>query len=190
MTLDRKKVRVFNRSFRENRNMADIYIFDIDGCIMPNLFLNFTEDSDNSGTLNSNLKDEVARLDLFPEFIEFYRHNCINSLAIYFITGRKRKDYDKITEQQLFLVRKFKNFSLKFYPDDKSHIKKDYFVWKFEMITNIISQYRQSYANFYIYDDFKDIIFTLKKLNSFHHNIHCTLIQAKTDWILEKTPLL
>jgi len=170
--------------------MTDIYIFDIDGCIMPNRFQNFTEDSDNSDIFKNDIKDEVARLSIFPEFVEFYKHNCVNSLAVYFITGRKRKEYSKVTEQQLSSLRKFKQYSLKYYPDDKSHIKKDYFIWKFDMISNIISQYRHISENFYIYDDFKDIIFKLKDFNFLNQKIHCNLIRAKTDWILEKTPLL
>jgi len=190
MTLVRKKIGVFNRTFKENRRMADIYIFDIDGCIMPNLFQNFTEESDNTDTLNNDIKKELARLRMFPEFIEFYRRNCIKSLAVFFITGRKRKEYGKVTEKQLSPLRKFKPYSLKYYPDDKSHIKQDYFLWKFEMITTIIHQYRDVSEKFYIFDDFKDIIFKLKDLLFLNQNIHCNLIQANTDWILEKTPLL
>jgi len=186
MTLDRKKVGVFNRNFRENRYMADIYIFDIDGCIMPNLFQNFKEFKDDSEIPNFQIKDKVANLHIFPEFLDFYKRNCSNSLAVYFITGRKRTEYGEITERQLNPLKKSKRFFLKFYPENKSHFKKDYFDWKYNIITRIINYHLREFENIYIYDDFEDIISRLRDTTSLNHQVHCSLIQKQTDWILKQ----
>jgi hypothetical protein len=156
---------------------------------MPNLFQNFTEYSDNSDILPNNCKDKVARLRIFPEFIEFFKRNCINSLAIYFITGRKLKEYGEITERQLNPLKKYRNFSLKFYPEDKSHFKKEYFDWKYHIITQIIDYNHRDSVNIHIYDDFEDIIFRLSEISSLNQKIHCNLIQKQTDWILGQIPI-
>lgn len=189
MTLDRKKVRVFNPKFREHRNMADIYIFDIDGCIMSNLFQNFADDSDISENLNNSLKEKVTNLRIFPEFFNFYKLNCVNSSVIYFITGRKQNEYGEITKRQLSALKKYKNFFLKFYPDEKSHIKKEYIDWKYSIITRIIDYHRKDSKNIHIYDDFEDLISRLREIISLNLKIHCNLIQKQTDWILEQIPI-
>jgi len=186
MTLDRKKVRVFNRNFRENRTMEDIYIFDIDGCIMPNLFQNFKVFTDDSEILNSYVKNRVNNLSLFPEFLDFYKRNCVDSLVVYFITGRTRKEYGRATKRQLYPLKKYKTFLLKFYPDEKSHVKKEYFDWKYKIITRIIDYHLIDSKNIHIYDDFRDIIFQLKKVNSLKSKVHCNLIQKQSDWLLEQ----
>ena len=190
MTLDRKNVRVFNRNFREYRRMSDIFIFDIDGCIMPNLFQNFTEDTSLSDTLNYNIKDQVARLCIFPEFLDFYKCYCGHSLAVYFITGRKENQYGKITKQQLLPLKKYKTFDVKFYPDEKYHVKTEYIDWKFNLISKIINQNHIHCESVHIYDDFEDLIFRLKDFTSLHQNIYCNLIQKNSDWIFEKIPII
>lgn len=189
MTLDRKKDRVNNCSFGENRHMKDIYIFDIDGCIMPNRFQNFTEAMDLSENLNHIIKDKITNLSLFPEFLEFFKLNCVKSSAIYFITGRKQKEYGKITERQLGPLKKYKNFLLKFYPDDKPYIKKEYFNWKYNTITRIIEYHHNDFENIHIYDDFEDVIFKLREISTLNHKIHCNLIQKQRDWIIEQIPI-
>ena len=186
MTLDRKKVRVFNLNFGDNKSMADIYIFDIDGCIMPNLFQNFTEAMDISENLNYKFEDNITNLRIFPEFVDFYKRNCSNSLAVYFITGRKQAEYGTITELQLYPLKKYKNFFLEFYPEDKSHFKKEYFDWKYYIINGIIDYYNRDSENIHIYDDFEDIIIKLMEISALNQKIHCNLIQKQTDWIIEQ----
>lgn len=69
--------------------MGEVFIFDIDGCIMPNIF--FIHDKSIKSTNNSNQKNikNISKLSLYPEFIGFYKINCSRSLAVYFLTGRK-----------------------------------------------------------------------------------------------------
>jgi hypothetical protein len=186
MTFDRKKVRVFNPNFREHTNMANVYIFDIDGCIMPNLFQNFGEDVDEL----PSFKDAVTNLRIFPEFLDFYKRNCANSLAVYFITGRTRKEYGRATQRQLRPLKQYQAYLLKFYPNDKPHVKKEYFKWKYDNITQIIGQHRIDAENIHIYDDFEDIIFQLREIRSLKFKVHCNLIRKQKDWLLDQIPIL
>ena len=67
--------------------MRDVYIFDIDGCIMPPIFSNF-----NSKATRDNIVKEAIKngngVKLYSDFVKFYEKNCVQAESVYFITGR------------------------------------------------------------------------------------------------------
>ena len=56
--------------------MGDVFIFDIDGCIMPNVFPLITESKKDDENINQEIVKRASDVSLFPEFIEFYKKNC------------------------------------------------------------------------------------------------------------------
>lgn len=137
--------------------MGQIFIFDIDGCIMPNIFPLNKETKKDDDSLNQKLVKRASDISLFPEFIEFYKKNCVESLAVYFITGRKQKYYGEITESQLKPLKLYKNYIIKHFPDNKPHILKEYFHWKAKTIKDIMNQWSQDSVRFHMYDDLEDL---------------------------------
>jgi len=110
---------------KTNFSMIDIFIFDIDGCIMPDIFPNIKEIKIDNKIADHEYTKKASNVSLFPEFIEFYKKNCPNSLAVYFLTGRKQKYYGRITQSQLKPLKIYKRYSIKHFPDNKPHISKD-----------------------------------------------------------------
>ena len=165
-------------------SMSDIFIFDIDGCIMPNVFPIIKDAKNENKTINQENVKEVSKLSLFPEFIEFYKRNCRDSLAVYFLTGRKQNYYGKITESQLKPLKIYKNYIIKHFPDKKSHDLKEYFHWKTKTIKNIMNQWSQDSVRFHIYDDLEELFpLIIKEISAIVRNYDCKLIQEQGDWI-------
>ena len=164
--------------------MGDIFIFDIDGCIMPNIFPLIKESKKVDERINQEIVKRASDISLFPEFIEFYKQNCTKSLAVYFITGRKQKYYGKITESQLRPLKIYKNYTIKHFPDNKPHILKKYFLWKAKTIKDIMNQWSHDSVRFHIYDDLKEIFYLItKEVPPIVRNYNCKLIQEQGDWI-------
>ena len=133
--------------FQQEYMPSNIFIFDIDGTVMPNLF-----------TLNSKTPlNQISQLSLYPEFVRFYKNYCPKSLAVYFITGRKQRDYGMITEKQLGLLKRYKEFTIMYYPEDKPHELEEYFIWKATSIKEIMNQWNSEIVQFHIYDDLEGL---------------------------------
>jgi len=164
--------------------MGDVFIFDIDGCIMPNIFPLIKDTQMEDNRITQDILKKASNISLFPEFIEFYKQNCAKCLAVYFITGRKRKYYGKITESQLQPLKNYKNYIIKYFPDNKSHILNEYFQWKAKIIKNIMNQWSQDSARFHIYDDLEDLFpIIFEKISATSKDYKCKLIQEQGDWI-------
>lgn len=164
-------------------NMGDIFIFDIDGCIMPNIFPLVEEIQNDFEIKNQEIIKKVSNLSLYPEFIEFYKNNCKNSLSVYFVTGRKTKYYKTITETQLKPIRIYKNYFIKFFPDNKSRDLKEYFKWKVNILKDIINHWSDDIVKFHIYDDFKALFPLIsKEISPQTNDYNCNLIQEQADW--------
>ena len=152
---------------------SNVFIFDIDGCIMPNVF---------------SLKEKtsvhaLSLLSLYPEFVEFYKNYCSKSLAVHFITGRKQRDYGMLTEKQLRPLKRYKEFRIKYYPEDKPHELEDYFIWKTTSIKEIMNQWNNEIARFHIYDDLEGLFpIIFQEISSKIHIYKLNLIQAEVDW--------
>ena len=156
--------------------VSNVFIFDIDGCIMPNVF---------------SLKEKtsvyaLSLLSLYPEFIEFYKQCCPKSLAVYFLTGRKQAEHGQITEEQLKPLRSHEEYTIIYYPEGKSHSPDEYFQWKADSIKAIIDQWDSGTVRFNVYDDLENLFPVLnRKFSSKLKNFHIQLIQNRADWIKE-----
>ena len=153
--------------------VSNVFIFDIDGTIMLNQF-----SLERKTALN-----QISQLSLYPEFIEFYKTYCSKSLAVYFLTGRKQRNYGFITEEQLRPLRRYKEFTIKYYPDDKPHELEEYFIWKASSIKEFMNQWNNNVVRFHIYDDLEGLFpFIFQKIPSKVHFYTLNLIQAQVDW--------
>jgi hypothetical protein len=155
---------------------SNVFIFDIDGCIMPNVF---------------SLKEKtsvhaLSLLSLYPEFVEFYKQCCPGSLAIYFLTGRKQTEHGEITEEQLKPLRSHKEFTIIYYPKNKSHNPEEYFQWKADSIKAIMNQWDNPKVRFNVYDDLEGLFPVLhRKVSRNLKDYRIMLIQSRADWIKE-----
>ena len=149
--------------------MKEIYIFDIDDCILPAVFPNTFEDSGQS-------RDEVIKIALekgkssrlFPEFLEFYEKNCTEANEILFITGREKGEFEELTEHQLQPLVEIKEFKVVYYPEELNYTADNYFSWKISSIQNIFSNYHAELQKeevvFKIYDDMPDYFEEVRKI--------------------------
>ena len=118
--------------------MKKIFIFDIDGCVLPSIFPNIHEDNQSKEKIIKNALEIGDKISLFPDFIEFYKKYCKSAESVIFITGRQKSSLGGLTETQLAPLREIKEFSLIYYPEEKSHIAKEYFDWKVNRIREIL----------------------------------------------------
>ncbi len=173
--------------------MREIYIFDIDGCVMPPIFSNF-----NSNGSRKNIVKEVIKngnnVNLYSAFIKFYEKYCIQAELVFFITGRKRSEFGTLTENQLQSLANIKLFQTIYYPEGKSHKIKKYFTWKAKKIKEIIkntlntknfSKNSQENVKFTIFDDMNDYFPKIRKFkDNYRVQIHLTLIENENRWNL------
>ncbi|MHA1932680.1 MAG: hypothetical protein ACW96X_09090 [Promethearchaeota archaeon] len=117
--------------------MKEVYIFDIDGCIMPPIFSDFNMDESREKTIKK-IVDNSNNLELYPDFIRFYDKHCKNAELIFFITGRKGSEFGKLTEKQLESLSNIRKFQIIYYPEKKSHKIRKYFSWKVKKIKKVI----------------------------------------------------
>jgi len=145
--------------------MKEIFIFDIDGCILHSKF----PDIHDNGQSKENIIKEVLtngnKVSLFPEFIEYYEKSCKAAETIFFMTGRQKSSLGELTESQLSPLNKIKPFQMIYYPEGKSHMATNYFNWKVNQQVEIFKKYNNSELHnegsqskyiFKIFDDMKE----------------------------------
>ncbi len=171
--------------------MREVYIFDIDGCIMPPIFSNF-----NDGESRKNIVKKAItngnNIELFPGFIKFYEKYCNNAESIFFITGRKGSEFGKLTEDQLKSLSNIKEFQIIYYPERKPHKIKKYFSWKVKEIKEIIrckteikrlGNSNEKNIKFNIFDDMNDYFPKIKDfIDTFGFKIQLSLIDNESSW--------
>ncbi|MHA1724876.1 MAG: HAD family acid phosphatase [Promethearchaeota archaeon] len=118
--------------------MREIFIFDIDGCVLPQLFPNIRAGNKIKKKRELEIFKKARNTSLYPEFIQFYQERCRNASKIIFVSGRKASLFKEITEAQLKPLRAIKDFSIHYYPDKNSHEPKVYFNWKAQKMQEII----------------------------------------------------
>lgn len=170
-----------------------VFVFDIDGSILPNLFENYgwTKGQDRNALIEDvNRKGKDAKL--FPNFIEYYKTICRDAQKIYFITGRQEKAFRNLTLINLKPIWDFHyDFTIIWYPPTKKHTSKKYFKWKINTIRTIIKGYTKASAkydlknSFYIYDDLSKYFPKLLKYTK-RHKINCMFLKkdSNEDWVL------
>ena len=171
--------------------MREVYIFDIDGCVMPPISSNF-----NSKESRKNFVKEVIKngniVNLYPLFIKFYEKYCTQAELVFFITGRKKSEFGTLTENQLQSLANINLFQIIYYPEGKSHKMRKYFTWKVkkikEVIKNTIKDKRlnegsKENVKFNIFDDMNDYFLKIRKLeDKWHIQINLTLIENENSW--------
>ena len=140
----------------ERAKIKRIFFFDIDGCICESFFPNLKEKVD----INA-LRRRILETKLFPGFIKYF--NIISKhpgMKIYFITGRRAKDFQDETITQLEPL-KINRKQLIFFPDEYNHSKIRYNNFK---IFNILSlAAKREGIEFIVFDDLDG--YFLKLLN-------------------------
>ena len=173
--------------------MREVYIFDIDGCVMPPIFSNF-----NSNESRKNIVKEVIKngnnVNLYADFIKFYNKYCTQAELVFFITGRKKSEFGTLTENQLKYLATIKDFHVIYYPEGNSHKIKKYFTWKSkktkEIIKNTIKKNNfNSNSNgnirFSIFDDMNNYFPKIREFeNKWDIQIQLTLIEGENNWNL------
>ena len=173
--------------------MKEVYIFDIDGCILPQVFPTITE---NSTTNESVIKESLERskkVSLYDSFVSFYEKSCKNAYYVVFITGRQKSHFSKITERQLSPLKKSRTYDIIYYPEDKEHVKEDYFNWKLEKIKEVFDEYKingnldsnsRNDVIFKIFDDRSGYFLKVKKTSKSQGlNIVLKAIRGSKDWM-------
>jgi len=174
--------------------MKEIFIFDIDGCILGQIFPNIYENIN----FNENLMEEALKKseynELFEEFVNFYRENCQTAYQVFFITGRQKSYFGMITEKQLAPLKTIRIFKIIYFPEDKSHTAGEYFNWKIEKISEIFKKYYVVLKNnknsknnliFKIFDDMTEHFDDINRLaRNFELKISLKPIKGPEDWIL------
>jgi len=171
--------------------MREVYIFDIDGCVMPPIFSNFNKNGSRKNIVKEVIKNGND-VKLYPDFIKFYEKNCIKTESIFFITGRKKSEFGKMTENQLLILANIKSFQVIYYPEGKPYKIQEYFAWKVktvkEIIKNIIKnknfiENSKEKVSFNIFDDMVDYFPKVREFeNKYDTNIQLTLIDNKISW--------
>lgn len=154
--------------------MKEIFIFDIDGCVLSQIFPNIYENNNTNEEFIKVALKKSENIFLFEEFIRFYEKYCKNAFQIYFITGRQEHYFSEITEKQLFPLKSIRTFKIIYYPDDKSHTAEEYFNWKIEIVGEIFEKYAIAFNTnenlgteliFKIFDDMDEYFPRLKEIS-------------------------
>ena len=171
--------------------MKEVYIFDIDGCVMPPLFSDFENDESREKTIKK-IVENSNNTELYPDFITFYDKHCKKAEMIIFITGRKMSEFGKLTENQLESLSNIRDFQIIYYPEKKSHKIRKYFSWKVKKIRKIIknaANYKtfkdddEKIIKFNIFDDM-DGYFSKIEDYATHYGVqaHLSLIENDKSW--------
>ncbi len=171
--------------------MREIYIFDIDGCVMPPIFSNFNSNESRKIIVKEVLKNG-NKVNSYPAFIKFFEKYCIQAELVFFITGRKKSEFGTLTENQLQSLANIKPFQTIYYPEGKSHKIKKYFTWKAKKIKDIIkntiknkrfNESSKEKINFNIFDDRNEFFPEIREFkDKYCVNIRLTLIDKENSW--------
>jgi hypothetical protein len=166
----------------------DIFLLDIDGCIIKAVFPNFMEAKGISKELIiKNVLAKSKNIILYPFFYKFYEKWIKRSRAVYFITGRKESEFGDLTKNQLQPINKIKESQILFYPEENSYSTYNnqelYFSWKIRTLISIISKYKKENNIFWVFDDLSDHFEILKKILK-DNDIKCRFfhIKDKQNW--------
>ena len=168
--------------------MNEVYIFDIDGCIMPPIISNFDENGEPREKMVNEARKIGLKLGLFSNFINYYEKSCKHAISVYFITGRKKSEFGKLTESKLSLLKQLRAFHIVYYPESKLHKSQEYIEWKTNIVQKIIKRNTndKNYGNnivFHIFDDMNDYFPSLKELSETNGlEVNFSLIKGEKSW--------
>ena len=159
-----------------------IYIFDIDGCILPSIFPNLSKK-----VSIEEIRNKIKAISIYKSFIEYY--GLISKgpgKEKFFITGRKAKDFRNETIDQLKPL-KIKENQIIFYPNIYSHSKIRYFTFKIYNILRIAFNNKR-YSEIIVFDDICDYFNKLSRkadiMNIITLKLNC--VKEPEDYWLNK----
>ncbi|HEC39757.1 hypothetical protein LCGC14_1154960 [marine sediment metagenome] len=171
--------------------MREVYIFDIDGCVMSPIFPDFNNNESREKVVGDAVHNGNG-IKLFPDFVKYYKKYCTQAESIFFITGRKRSEFGKLTNKHLLPLVNIKKFSVIYYPEAKPHKIRKYFNWKAKKIKAIIkSTTNKKDINiakkvnyiFNIFDDLNDYFLKIRRYKDKQDvQIRLTLIEDENSW--------
>ena len=173
------------------RVAEEIYIFDIDGCVMAPIISDFNDNHSSRKETVDEALNNGHTIKLYPDFIKYYKRNCESSESVILITGRKKSEFGKLTESQLKPLNKIKRFHIIYYPEGNEHESDVYFEWKIKKVQGLINNNRKDQSNEYnklrffkIFDDMDDYFPKIKKLSEkFGVKVKFYLINGKNSWL-------
>ena len=137
----------------------DVYIFDIDGTIVKDIFSNL-----NTFVPVDEARKLMAEQTISNNFVTFF--NKIAHNHIYFVTGRQHKFYGDITHNLLKKINIDNNII--FFPDTKQITVENYIKFKINSIKKIIKNHKNQWI--IIFDDkplyFKPLYKKIQKINN------------------------
>ena len=161
--------------------MREVYIFDIDGCVMSPIFSDFTNDETREKIVGDAVHNGNG-IKLFPDFVNYYKKYCVRAESIFFITGRKKSEFGSLTDNHLRPLVNIKLFKVVYYPEAKQHKIRKYFNWKAKSIKAIIKSTNNK-KHFNIFDDMNDYFSKIRKFGDKQHiQIHFTMIENENSW--------
>lgn len=148
---------------------------------------------DNNNSREKTVKESVSngyKIELFPDFINYYKKHCGRAKIVVFITGRKKSEFGKLTEFHLKLLDRIKRYKIIYYPEGKYHKSNEYFEWKIKKIQKILNINEINQSNDYkkrlsfkIFDDMDDYFPKIKELSKkFGVKIQFNLIKGENSW--------
>jgi len=171
--------------------MREVYIFDIDGCVMSPIFSDFTNDATREKIVGDAVHNGNG-IKLFPNFVKYYKKYCVQAESIFFITGRKKSEFGRLTDNHLRTLVDIKQFKVIYYPEAKPHKIRKYFNWKAKRIKSIVkSTTNKKHFNistkenfiFNIFDDMNEYFSKIRKLgDKWDIQIHLTMIKNESSW--------
>ncbi|MFX0069697.1 MAG: hypothetical protein ACFFAO_01195 [Candidatus Hermodarchaeota archaeon] len=170
----------------------EIFVFDIDGCVMPPIISNFVENGETRDELIKNALKKGAEIHLYAEFVKYYEKHCKKADSVLFITGRKKSEFGELTEIQLKSLKNAREFEIIYYPEELHHTPDEYFEWKSNKIQKIVNGYIDKNnsmgkltkkSTFNIFDDLNEYFPILKKFFIKKGlKINLVLIEGEESW--------
>jgi len=151
------------------------FIFDIDGCILPSIFpklLKKNQTREEQEQIIKNINKQGYSIELYPKFVNFYFKHCSREL-VYFVTGRKRSDFEKLTYHHLASLQ-YEN--IHFYPEDGLYTRDFYLSWKYTIIKSLFEKDRE----YFIFDDEEGYFHELERLEQYY--CKCFKVKNDEDW--------
>jgi len=172
--------------------MKEIYILDIDGCVMSPIFSNFVNKNGSRKKIVEDVEKNGYKIELFTEFIAFYKKYCKNAEAVIFLTGRKESEFGKLTESQLNSLFVIMDFTVIYYPEEKENRADEYYDWKVDQIHKIIkvningkllNRECKNNLNIKLYDDLIKYFPEIEKIaKELELKIHLFKIDGNESW--------
>lgn len=159
-----------------------IYIFDIDGCILPSIFPNLSKK-----VSIEEIRKKMRLISVYKSFIEFYKYISNRpEIKKIFITGRKAKNFKNETINQLKPLEITQN-QIIFYPNRYSYSKIRYFTFKIYNILKIALNNKR-YSEIIIFDDicgyFNKLLRKAEIMNNITLKLNC--VKEPEDYWLKR----